>query len=109
MFTLLVAALAIAAAGCGPGGSTPDSEIVRALDLKRSGQGYEVGGDPFCAVDELLNDGDEVDAAGGDDEGPAFLIASPDGEIGVLAHKPFAPDCTRRVRSELKRLAAKSD
>jgi hypothetical protein len=105
---LLVAALALAAGGCGSGSSTPDSEIVEALNLKRAGEGYEIGGDPFCVVGELLNDRDEVDQASGD-QGQEFLIASPDGEIGVLARRPFAPDCTRRARDDLKRLARKSD
>ena len=100
---LLAAALALAPGGCGSGSSTPDSEIVKALNLKPAGQGYEIGGDPFCAVDELLNDGDEVDGAGGG-EGESFLIASPDGEIGVLALKPFAPDCTKQAKRDLKRL-----
>jgi hypothetical protein len=104
----LTAALALAAAGCGSGSSTPDSEIVRALDLERVGGGYAIGGDPFCVVDELLNDGDEVDGASGDG-GQTFLIASPDGEVGVIARKPFAPDCTRRARDDLRRLAKKSD
>jgi hypothetical protein len=107
-FALVVAALALAAGGCGSGGSTPDAEIVRALDLKQAGGGYEMGGDPFCTVDELLNDGDEVDGTGGE-AGGSFLIASPDGEVGILARRPFAPDCTRRARDALKRLARKSD
>jgi hypothetical protein len=105
---LLLASLALAAAGCGSGSSTPDSEIVRALDLKRAGQSYAIGGDPFCVVDELLNDADEVDGAGGDG-GQTFSIASPDGEVGVIARKPFAPDCTRRARDDLRRLAKKPD
>jgi hypothetical protein len=105
---LLCAALALAASGCGSGSSTPDAEIVEALNLEQAGQGYEVDGDFLCPVDELLNDGDEVDAASGD-EGQSFLIASPDGEIGVLARKPFAPDCTKQVKDDLKRLARKSD
>jgi hypothetical protein len=104
----LAAALALAAGGCGFGNSTPDSEIVKALDLKPVGQRYEIGGDPFCVVAELLNDGDEVDQASGD-QGQEFLIASPDGEIGVLALRPFAPDCTRRAKDDLRRLAKKSD
>ena len=95
-------------AAAGPASSTPDSEIVKALDLKQAGQGYEIGGDPFCAVDELLNDGDEVDGAGGDG-GQSFPIASPDGEVGVLARRPFAPDCARRAKDDLKRLAKKSE
>ena len=105
---LPLAVLAFAAGGCGSGSSTPDSEIVEALNLKQAGQGYEVGGDPFCTVDELLNDGDEVDQASGD-QGQDFLIASPDGEIGVLARKPFAPDCTKEAKDDLKRLARRSE
>ena len=105
---LLAAALALAAGGCGSGSSTPDSEIVNALDLKQAGRGYEIGGDPFCTVDELLNDGDEVDGPAAT-AGRDFLIASPDGEVGVLARRPFAPDCTRRAKDDLKRLARKSD
>ena len=95
-------------AAAGPGSSTPDSEIVKALNLKPTGQGYEIGGDPFCAVDELLNDGDEVDGTGGG-QGESFLIASPDGEVGILALRPFAPDCTKQAKRDLKRLAKKSD
>ena len=52
-------ALALVAGGCGSGSSTSDEEIVSALDLKQSGAGYEIAGDPFCTVDELLNDADE--------------------------------------------------
>lgn len=108
VLTLVVAALAIPAAGCGSGSSTSDSEIVKALNLESAGGGYELGGDPFCVVGELLNDGDQVDGASAD---PAqeFLIASPDGEVGVVAQKPFAPDCARRAKDDLKRLARKSD
>lgn len=105
---LLGAALALAAGGCGSGGSISDSEIVRALNLETAGAGYELGGDPFCAVAELLNDGDEVDGASAD-RAQDFLIASPDGEVGVLAQKPFAPDCARRAKDDLRRLARKSD
>ena len=104
----LIAALALAGGGCGPGSSISDSEIVRALDLKRTDHAYRIGGDPFCTVGELLNDSGEVDGASGNG-GQSFLIASPDGEVGVLARKPFAPDCTRRARDDLKRLARNSD
>jgi hypothetical protein len=105
---LQLAALALVAGGCGSGASTSDDEIVEALDLKQAGRGYEIAGDPFCTVDQLLNDADEVDAASGAG-GDSFLIASPDGEIGVVARRPFAPDCTRRARDDLKRLASNSD
>ena len=105
---LLAAALALAAGGCGSGTAIPDSEIVAALNLKPAGHGYEIGGDPFCSVAELLNDGDEVDQAS-NQGGRDFLIASPNGEVGVLARPPFAPDCTRRAKDDLRRLARKSD
>jgi hypothetical protein len=108
ILAVVLAVSALVAGGCGSGSSTSDEEIVSALDLKQSGAGYEIAGDPFCTVDELLNDADEVDAASGDG-GDTFLIASPDGEIGVLARRPFAPDCTRQARAELKRLASKAD
>ena len=105
---LLAAALALAAGGCGSGSSTSDSEIVKALNLKATGGGYELDGDPFCVVGELLNDDDEVDQAS-DVGAEEFLIASPDAEIGVLALKPFAPDCAKQAKRELRRLARKSD
>lgn len=106
---LSVLALAVGGAGgCDTGQTTPDSKIVSALDLKQGGHAYEIGGDPFCTVDRLLNDGDEVQQAN-DKPGGDFLIASPDGEIGVLARRPFAPDCLRRAKDALRRLARKSD
>jgi hypothetical protein len=107
-FALLMAALTLAAGGCGTGSSISDSKIGSALDLKQTNSAYRMGGDPFCTVDELLNDGDEVDQVS-DEAGRDFLIASPDGEIGVLARRPFAPDCTRRARDALRRLARKSE
>ena len=106
---LLAFALAVGGAlGCGPGQAIPDSKIVSALDLKHGRHAYQIGGDPFCTVDQLLNDADEVKQAS-DKPGHDFLIASPNGEIGVLARRPFAPDCARRAKHELKRLARKSD
>src|SRR3989442_8548531 len=95
----LAVALALAAAGCGTGSSISDSKIAGALDLKQAADGYEMGGDPFCAVDQLLNDADEVKQAS-DNPGRDFLIASPNGEVGVLARQPFAPDCARRAKVE---------
>ena len=96
------------AAGCGAGGSTPDSKIVSALHLKQGNHAYQIGGDPFCTVDQLLNDADEVQQAGDKPGSRDFLIASPNAEIGVLARRPFAPDCARRAKDALKRLARKS-
>jgi hypothetical protein len=104
MLALALVALAAVAAGCGSDSSTPDSKIVKALDLERSGQGYEVGGDFFCVVSELLNDGDEVDGSSGNQQ-ESFVIASPDGEIGVVVVKPFPTDCLQAARKDLRRLA----
>jgi len=101
-------ALALAGIGCSAGGGVPDSKIVGALDLKRTGRGYEMGGDPFCTVEQLLNDGDEVSAADDRQDANAFVIAGPGGEVGVLAQRPFAPDCSRRAKAALKRLDPRS-
>jgi hypothetical protein len=109
LVALLALGLALGgAAGCGAGQSTPDSKIVRALDLKQTGRAYEVGGDPFCTIVQLLNDADEVEQASMK-ENQNFVIASPNGEVGVLARRPFPLDCSRRVKDDLKRLAGKSD
>ena len=104
--TAALAALAFLSAGCGTGSSISDSKIATALELKRVSGGYEMGGDPFCAIEELLNDADEVDEAS-QRGGETFVIAGPSGEVGVLARRPFAPDCARRARSALKRLERK--
>jgi hypothetical protein len=109
LVALLTLALVVAGVGgCGAGQSTSDSKIARGLDLKPANGAYRIAGDPFCTIDELLNDADEVEGAS-DAGGPDFLIASPNGEIGVLARRPFAPDCTRRAKDALKRLARKSE
>ncbi len=97
-------------AGCGgAGGGISDSKLVEALDLKQTDRGYEVGGDPFCAVEELLNDGDEVSQASDDAGAAVFVITGPDGDVGVVAKRPFAPDCTRKAKHRLKRLELKSE
>jgi hypothetical protein len=106
---VLAFALAVGGgAGCGDGQSTSDAKIVSALELEQANRAYRMGGDPFCTIDELLNDGDEVDQAS-DETGRDFLIASPDGEIGVLARRPFAPDCTQQAKDALRRLAKNSE
>jgi len=104
---LFVLAGVLVWAGCSAGHSIDDSEIISALDLKEAGSGYEINGDPFCRVDDLLNDVDEVNSAS-DEKGVDFVIASPNGEVGVLAHPPFAPSCKRDATEELTKLARKS-
>ena len=105
---LAVALAVVGAAGCGAGQSTSDSKIVGALHLKQANHAYQIGGDPFCTVDRLLNDADEVKQASDKPGSRDFLIASPNAEIGVLARRPFAPDCARQAKDALRKLTGKS-
>jgi hypothetical protein len=109
LVVLLILAGVLVWAGCSAvaGDSVSDSELVSALNLKQSGSGYEMNDSPFCHIDELLNDVDEVNSAG-DQKGVDFVIAAPNGEAGVLAHPPFAPSCERDAKAALKKLARQS-
>jgi hypothetical protein len=102
---LLILACVLVWAGCSTvsGDSTDDSEIISALNLKQAASGYEMNGDPFCHVDEILNDVDEVESAN-EQKGVGFVIAAPKGQAGVLAHPPFAPECKRQAEDALKKL-----
>jgi hypothetical protein len=106
---LLVLVLVLVWAGCSTvnGDSIDDSEIISALNLKNAASGYEMNNDPFCRIDELLNDVDEVNDAD-KQKGTDFVIAAPNGEAGVLAHPPFAPSCKREAKDALKRLVRPS-
>lgn len=101
---LSILAMALIWAGCSSSGSSiDDSEIISALNLKKASSGYEMNGDPFCRIDQLLNDVNEVKAAG-HKKGSNFVIAAPNGEAGVVAHPPFAPACKRQAQAGLKKL-----
>src|SRR5690242_6448973 len=101
---LLILGFALICVGCGSSGSSiDDSQIISALNLKKASSGYEMNGDPFCRIDELLNDVDEVKHAA-HQKGTSFVIAAPKGEAGVVAHAPFAPACKRQAQAELKQL-----
>ncbi len=103
-----LAAISFAVASCGTSSQVSDSKLISELQLKQTARGYEMGGDPFCTIEQLLNDGDEVSSAD-DHQGAAhFVIAGPDGKVGVLAQRPFAPDCTQRAERVLKKLERKS-
>ena len=106
---LLIVVLALVWVGCSTvsGDSTDDSQIISALNLKKAGSGYEMNGDPFCRVAELLNDVDEVNDAD-KQKGTDFVIAAPKGQVGVLAHPPFAPSCKREAKVALKELVKPS-
>jgi hypothetical protein len=106
---LLILTFVLVSAGCSTvsGGSTDDSEIISALNLKKAASAYEMNGDPFCRVDEILNDVDEVNSAD-EQKGVDFVIAAPKGQAGVLAHPPFAPSCKRQAQTALKQLVRPS-
>jgi hypothetical protein len=104
LVAVLILAFVLAWAGCSSGGSSiEDSQIISALKLKKASSGYEMNGDPFCRIDELLNNLDEVKKAQ-HQKGSSFVIAAPNGKAGVLAHPPFAPACKREAQAELKKL-----
>src|SRR3954449_10751141 len=104
---ILVAVLVWAGCGTVAGDSIDDSQIISALNLKKASSGYEMNGDPFCRVDELLNDVGEVNDAD-EQKGTDFVIAAPKGQVGVLAHPPFAPSCKREAKAALKQLVTPS-
>jgi hypothetical protein len=105
-----VAAVVIAAAGCGGDEETTrfgDDKIVDTLDLQKSDGGYAIGGDPFCEVDSnLLNDADEVDKAK-DRNDLNLMLASHEGNVGVIGVPPFAPDCRQKAERQLNKLDPK--
>ena len=79
---LLILVSALVWAGCSASGdSIDDSQIISALDLKEAGSGYEMNGDPFCRIDDLLNDVDEVNSAA-DEKGIDFVRF---GWLGICA------------------------
>ena len=106
----MVAAVGILLVGCGDGEgvSYSDAKIVDKLNLKKSGNGYAIDGDPFCEVEgKLLNDSDEVaNAAERDDLG--LVIASKEGNVGVKGVPPFAPDCGEKAKKKLNKLDPKA-
>src|SRR3954467_12011634 len=105
LVALLIVVLALVWTGCSTvnGDSIDDSKIISALNLKKASSGYEMNGDPFCRIDEILNDLDEVKAAQ-HEKGSNFVIAAPKGQAGVVEHPPCAPACKREATAALKKL-----
>jgi hypothetical protein len=93
-------------ASCGSDETTfSDNKIVEKLNLSKpeGGNGYLFDGDAFCEIDHnLLNDAGEIDSASKDRN--ALVIASREGNVGVIGTPPFAPDCKDRVQHKLNRL-----
>ena len=108
--TVTVAAVVLAAAGCGGDEQTTrfsDDKIIDTVDLQKSEGGYAIGGDPFCEVDSnLLNDADEVDKAQDSDD-LNLVLASHEGNVGVSGVPPFAPDCRQKAEKQLDKLDPK--
>jgi hypothetical protein len=91
--------------GCGGEDSVPDDEIVDAVKLEEGSNGavYTVGGDPFCEVNELLNDSDEVETARDRDK-LDLVITDSEQRVGIEGVPPFDPECAREARRALNRL-----
>ena len=108
--TVAVAAVVLAAAGCGERRADhafSDDKIIDTLGLQKSEGGYAIDGDPFCEVDSnLLNDADEVDKAK-DRSDLSLVIASREGNVGVSGVPPFAPDCQQKAKKKLNKLDPK--
>jgi hypothetical protein len=105
----LMAALGVVISGCGgdDGPKYSDAKIVEKLNLKTTGNGYAIDGDPFCEVEgKLLNDADEVSNAA-DRDHLGLVIASAQANVGVKGVPPFAPDCKDKAKKKLNKLDPK--
>jgi hypothetical protein len=105
----LVAALGVVISGCGSGSGPKysDAKIIDKLNLKKSGNGYAIDGDPFCEVEgKLLNDADEVSNAA-DRDHLGLVITSAEANVGVKGVPPFAPDCKDKAKKKLNKLDPK--
>jgi hypothetical protein len=101
---LLAAIVALAVAGCnGSSEGISSGEVVKALHLQRSGDGYAMNGDEFCQVSELLTSSDDVSTAAQSGK-KGLLIASRQGSVGIKVVPPFAPDCRDQALKALNGL-----
>ncbi len=105
----LVAVMAALFAGCGNGDSVSYSnkQIVKKLNLDKSGNGYTIDGDIFCEVEaKLLNDSDEVESAAKRDD-LGLVISSREGNVGVKGVPAFPRDCGEKAKKKLNKLDPK--
>lgn len=93
--------VALALAGCGESEKFSDKKISDAAKI----QDGAVGGDPFCVVDDLLNDADEISEA--DAKKDLVILTSTQGNIGIVVVPPFPGDCEETVRQGLNKLDPK--
>jgi hypothetical protein len=102
-----LAILAVVLVGCSDGDSKhfSDAKIIDKLNLKKSDHGYAFDEGGFCEVEsKLLNDADEVSSAG---DRSNLVIASHEGNVGVIAIPIFPPDCKEKVQKKLNKLDPK--
>jgi hypothetical protein len=96
-------AVVVGLAACGSsGGTVSDSKIVAALNMRKVQGNYAIFGNPFCSVQKILTDVNEVRDASSSHR----VIASRDHSVGVEVIKPFAPRCQRIAQERLDRLAS---
>ncbi|HEX2128167.1 MAG TPA: hypothetical protein VHF58_03015 [Solirubrobacterales bacterium] len=105
-FALVLTAASVAMAGCGDDDDKrySDARIVDKLNLEEvQGQkDYAIDGDLFCSVErKLLNTRSEVEEA---DENTDLVVASREGNVGVIGVPVFATDCAEKARKKLNRL-----
>jgi hypothetical protein len=93
----LLASLALAA--CGEDERFSDSKIADAIGAEDD----QVDGDPFCVIDDYLNDTEQIDA----ERKSAPVITSARGGVGVVVEPPFPSDCEQKVRKGLNKLDPK--
>ncbi len=98
---IVLSALLVGFSGCGEEGERfADAKITDAAKVQNS----KVKGDPFCAVDQILNDADEIRKAKRQD---AVIITSKGGNVGVAVVPPFPNDCEAIVVKGLSKLDPK--
>ena len=105
-FALLLTVTSAALAGCGDDDDKrySDARIVDKLNLEEvEGQkDYAIDGDLFCSVErKLLNNRSEVEDA---DEETDLVVASREGNVGVIGVPVFAGDCAEEARKKLNKL-----
>jgi len=103
---LCMAVVALAIAACGEESEKfSDGKIADAAGV----EGGAVDKDPFCKIDDYLNDSGEIEEAADDKKAKGSIIASKEGNVGVVVADPtiFADDCAEKVRAGLDKLDPK--
>jgi hypothetical protein len=100
---VLTLALLLAASGCGADDTRyGDERIVERLHLEQTDGGYQLAGNPFCVLEnKLLNDSGEVQDAA---DGNKVVVASREGNVGVVGSLVPRGDCAEVLRKRLNKL-----